>query len=145
MTKLTLASYHCRIFTPSAGCAIHRLFILKRWQRPCPIRLSKEKVYKIVTEPYYNTHYSPDTKLLIHLAPANTQSLASLLIFSRMPGGGACLFLKTWCFVDSKFSNKQEGLSKPHPCVSSWCPTIGESKELAKQVGIWSEDPTILW
>jgi hypothetical protein len=67
-SKLTLASYHCCIFTPSLGCAIHRLFILKRGQKTCPIRLIKEKVYKVVMEPYYNTHYSTDTKLLIRLS-----------------------------------------------------------------------------
>jgi hypothetical protein len=46
-------------------------------------------------------------KLLIHLAPTNTQNFDSRFIFSRMTWGGACLFLKTWPFFHSKFPRSQ--------------------------------------
>jgi hypothetical protein len=43
--------------------------------------------------------YSPGIMFLKHLAAVNTQSLASLVIFCSMTGGGVCLFLKTRAFL----------------------------------------------
>jgi hypothetical protein len=56
-SKVNGARRAMQILVSKAG-----LIFFKRGQKHCSIRLIKEKVYKVVMEPYYNTHYSPGTK-----------------------------------------------------------------------------------